>query len=146
MTLGARKTVSSVATAGLESPASASSGRCGGTRASSGSRSDIRQEEQHARPTNCRLLTAEHKKPTDFQEAYNVGRYMFQKMGFKEKKERLTVMLLLGGDEIKMIAKAAAGQLGYLAPLSNASVLWERSATTDRIPDRSGDDAEFSPD
>jgi CRISPR-associated protein Cas7/Cse4/CasC subtype I-E len=74
------------------------------------------------------MLADNREKPRPLDEAYNVGRYMFQKMGFKEKKERLTVMLLLGADEIRIIAKAAADNWDTLAPLSNASVLRERLA------------------
>src|SRR6516225_4327167 len=64
-----------------------------------------RRSNMHARQI-AQILAEEHQKP--FEEAYNVGRYMFQRMGFKEKKERLTVMLLLGGDEILTLAQAAA--------------------------------------
>jgi CRISPR-associated protein Cas7/Cse4/CasC subtype I-E len=80
----------------------------------------------HARQI-AQILEPDPQSPR-FLEAYNVGRYMFQKMGFKEKKERLTVMLLLGADEINTIAKAAAANWDTLARLSNASVLWERLA------------------
>ena len=86
-----------------------------------------RRSNMHARQV-AKILTDDPHNAKPFDEAYNVGRYIFQKMGFKEKKERLTVMLLLGGDEIKQIAEAAATNWKILSPLSNASLLWERFA------------------
>jgi CRISPR-associated protein Cas7/Cse4/CasC subtype I-E len=99
-----------------------------------------RRSNMHARQIAQVLADGpENKRP--FEEAYNVGRYMFQKMGFKEKKERLTVMLLLGTDEIGTIAKAAADNWDDLAPLSNASDHWERLANqlAGYLPDLGGD-------
>ena len=62
-------------------------------------------------------------------ESYNVARYMFQKIGFKEDKSgRLTVMQFLGDDEIKTIADAAAKHWEILAPLANAQLLWDQLA------------------
>jgi CRISPR-associated protein Cas7/Cse4/CasC subtype I-E len=86
-----------------------------------------RRSNMHARQI-AQILADDSRNPRRFEEAYNVGRYMFQRMGFKEKKERLTVMLLLGADEIRTIGKAAADNWDTLAPLSNASVLWEQLA------------------
>jgi CRISPR system Cascade subunit CasC len=86
-----------------------------------------KRSNMHARQV-AQILANDSEKPRPFEEAYNVGRYMFQRMGFKEKKERLTVMLLLGADEIRTIAKAAKDNWDTLAPLSNASVLWEKLA------------------
>ncbi len=86
-----------------------------------------KRSNMHARQI-ARILALDPEESRPFEEAYNVGRYMFQRMGFKEKKERLTVMLLLGADEISTIAKAAKDNWDTLAPLSNASVLWERLA------------------
>lgn len=81
---------------------------------------------QHARAV-AKLLHEDHKK--EFDEAYNVGRYMFQKIGFKEKKTgRFTVMQFLGDDEIKTIADAAAKKWDILAPQANAQLLWEQLA------------------
>jgi CRISPR-associated protein Cas7/Cse4/CasC subtype I-E len=86
-----------------------------------------RRSNMHARQV-AQILTEDPHSPKPFKEAYNVGRYIFQKMGFKEKKERLTVMLLLGGDEIKQIAEAAATNWEVLSPLSNTSLLWKQFA------------------
>src|SRR5271166_825289 len=49
------------------------------------------------------LLAADPEKPKQKAEAFDVARYMFQKMGFKEKNDRLMVMLPLGPNEIKQI-------------------------------------------
>ncbi|MHB1424627.1 MAG: type I-E CRISPR-associated protein Cas7/Cse4/CasC [Gemmataceae bacterium] len=101
------------------------------------------RSNMHARQI-AELLANDQQDSRPFEEAYNVGRYMFQKMGFKEKKERLTVMLLLGGDEIKTLAKAAADNWDTLAPLSNESLLWDRLADqlTSYLTDL-GEDAEM---
>ncbi len=102
-----------------------------------------RRSNMHARQI-AEILAGDQQNPRTFEEAYNVGRYMFQKMGFKEKQERLTVMLLLGADEIRMIATAAADNWVTLAPLSNTNVLWERLANqlAGYLPDL-GEDAEM---
>jgi CRISPR-associated protein Cas7/Cse4/CasC subtype I-E len=102
-----------------------------------------RRSNMHARQI-AQILADDRENPRHFEEAYNVGRYMFQRMGFKEKKERLTVMLLLGADEIRTIGKAAADNWDIVAPLSNASVLWERLANqlAGYLTDL-GDDAEM---
>ena len=68
----------------------------------------------HARQVAQILTDAPHNKA--LEEAYSVGRFIFQKMGFKEKNERLTVMLLLGGDEITRIAEAADAILPSVPP------------------------------
>lgn len=86
-----------------------------------------KRSNMHARQV-AQILVDDPERPRPFEDAYHVGRYMFQQMGFKDKKERLTVMLLLGTDEIRTIAKAAKDNWETLAPLSNASVLWERFA------------------
>ena len=81
----------------------------------------------HARYVADRLMN-DHGKP--FEEAYNVGRFMFQKIGFKEAKNgNLTVMQFLGDDEITTIASAAAKNWDILAPFANAQLLWDRLAT-----------------
>lgn len=69
------------------------------------------RSNMHARGI-AEILVGDPQTPRPFEEAYNVGRFMFQRMGFKEKKERLTVMLLLGTDEINTIAEAAADNSG----------------------------------
>jgi CRISPR-associated protein Cas7/Cse4/CasC subtype I-E len=102
-----------------------------------------RRSNMHARQI-AQILADDREEPRPFEEAYNVGRYMFDRMGLKAKKERLTVMLLLGADEINTIARAAKDNWVTLAPLSNASVLWERLA--DRLAgylDDQGEDAEM---
>ena len=91
-----------------------------------------RRSQMHARRI-AELLTTDQdlKKTEDLEEAHNVGRYMFQRMGFKEDEKKpgqLKVMLLLGEDEIRTIAKAAADNWGSLLPLSSATVLRERLA------------------
>ena len=76
-----------------------------------------KRSNMHARQI-AKILAEDLEEPRPFEEAYNVGRYMFQRMGLKEKKERLTVMLLLGDDEIATIAKAVKDNWDTLTPLS----------------------------
>jgi len=72
---------------------------------------------------------ADHKEnPKPFDEALKVGRYMFQRMGFKEKSGRLAVMPLLGEDEINVLTSEAAKHWDLLAPRANESVIWEQLA------------------
>jgi CRISPR system Cascade subunit CasC len=82
------------------------------------------RSSQHAWKVAARL--AAEGKPKD--EAVQVCRYMFQRMGFKEKNQRLTVMLLLGDDEISKLARAAGENWEVLAPLASVNLLWERLA------------------
>ncbi len=82
---------------------------------------------QHARDVAQRI-TEKTKKPLD--ETLQVARYAFQRMGFKEKgrTERLTVLLLLGEDEIGMLADEMEKHWETLNPLANENTLWERLA------------------
>jgi len=81
----------------------------------------------HARQI-AKVLAEDNANPRDLNEALNVSRYMFQKMGFKEKKGRLTVMLLLGSDEIITLAKTAQDNWDTLQPLANARLLLDQLA------------------
>lgn len=102
-----------------------------------------RRSNQHARQI-AQLLAEATDGPKPFDEALQVGRYLFQRMGFKEKNGRLTVMILLGDDEIKAMARVASANWDLLAPLANASLLWERLAEkiTGLLADQ-GSDAEM---
>jgi hypothetical protein len=73
-----------------------------------------------------------------FEQARQIARYMFQRMGFKEKNGRLTVMLLLGADEIKKLADKAIENWEHLAPLANETFL--RGRLAERIAGFLGDD------
>jgi CRISPR-associated protein Cas7/Cse4/CasC subtype I-E len=85
-----------------------------------------KRSTRHAKAV-AELLHRDHGKQPN--ESENVGRYMFQRIGFKEdRRGRLTVLQLLGDDEIRSIANAAAQHWSTLAPLANAQLLWDRLA------------------
>jgi CRISPR-associated protein Cas7/Cse4/CasC subtype I-E len=85
------------------------------------------RSSHHARQI-AQLLTDDKKNPKPLEDALRVGRYMFQRMGFKEKSGRLAVMPLLGDDEINVLAREAAKHWDLLSPRANESVLWEQLA------------------
>ena len=84
-----------------------------------------RRSNMHARQVAQILVDKLHKP---FEEAFSVARFIFQKMGFKQKAEKLTVMLLLGPDEVTQIADVAAENWDLLSPLSNENLLREELA------------------
>ena len=84
------------------------------------------RSNQHFRMV-AQQLADKHGKP--LQEAMAIARYLFQKMGFKEKNQKLSVMLVLGQDEIVTVTKLAVQHYETLNPLANASLLWDQFAT-----------------
>src|SRR6516225_6561748 len=84
-----------------------------------------RRSNMHARQVAQILVDKLHKP---LEEAFSVARFIFQKMGFKQKAEKLTVMLLLGPDEVTQIADVAAENWDLLSPLSNENLLREELA------------------
>ena len=85
-----------------------------------------KRSTQHAYDIAKRLQD-EYEK--DFDQAHNVGRFIFQKMGLKEDRSgRLTVMQFFGNDEINQLTKTAADNWDLLVSLANKDLRWEELA------------------